>query len=424
MRVPSRAGNHHASESDPRCSVKAKDVREKAGAFYLRREGRDVDGDRMFTEDGPGGIAMDANFAHRWEQYAPSAGPYPLSERESRALADFLIQHPHIACVLVLDDEDNLANPSGGTDEAKPESTDPLKADAALLAVLGKRLKPAEGENAGDVKPAASADFSLEKLKEAMEEEPNPSGMEERVEVGVEPEATEPKWTAPRSADHGKGNFADWAYFQRGVFVLESAVWSYPLDSKNGAGEDLPKEAGDEERFLAWADSVYGPACFKPWTPFQDKDMGTVEVGGILPLIQANPPASELPELVGRYSGFVDSLAQDFAQMGWTEVTYKPLDDRGVFEIRAKLVNQGRFASVPDMGVKNRVPLPIRVALELPEGAQLLVGRNKSSIAQLTGFGGFEEFHWIVRVPSGSERPVLVARSATAGQARLSLEVK
>ena len=419
LRVPSTAGAWHASSTDPRCSVEAKDVREHAGAFHLRREGLDSDGDRMFSEDGLGGIEVDANFAHRWKQYAPEAGPYPLSEPESRALADFLIGHPRVACVLVLDDEDNLAKAPKGSDKVKTDSTEPMEADAGLIAILGKRLKPEKEPKAKEGDETSGASPTVGDWNASVE-------LEEVTEEDVKAPETDkkPSWTAPRSEGHGDGNFADWAYYQRGVFVLESAVWSPPLDSKDPAGQDLPKEATDEEKLLAWADGVYGGAHFKSWTPLMHKELGSVETGGFMPLVLTNPPATALPALIERYAGFVDSLASDLARIEWSEVTYTALDDQGVFEIRAKLVNRGRFASVSAMGRKNRAPLPIRVKLDLPEGAQLLVGRVNSSEARLTGFGGSKDFHWIVRVPAGTGNPKLIAKSSTAGQARLTLEVK
>ncbi len=411
LRVPSSSGAWHASEIDPRSSVKAKDVREHAGAFHLRREGMDVDGDRAFSEDSLGGISIDANFAHRWEQYAPAAGPFPLSESESRALAKFLIEHPNVACVLVLDDEDNLSKPSKGNDKVKIDSTDQMTADAGIVAVLSKRLKPEKPSGAKEKADTSAADGDT----------PESSNEETDKEEAKE---EEPAWTAPRTGEQGKGNFADWAYFQRGAIVLESAVWSHPLDAKDPQDKALPKEAGDEEKLLAWADRTYGSACFQPWTPFVHQDLGKVEIGGLMPLVQKNPPASSIADLVEHYSTFVESLAPDFARIEWSEVNYTALDDKGVFDIRAKLVNRGRFATTTAMGQKNRVSLPVRVALELPEGAQLLVGRAHSSVARLTGFGGFQEYHWIVQVPPGAGNPKLVARSMTAGAARLTLEVK
>ncbi|MCP5021717.1 MAG: hypothetical protein GY930_08050 [bacterium] len=408
LRVPSNSGAWHASESDARCSIKAKHVREHAGAFHLRREGMDVDGDRVFSEDPQGGVSVDANFAHRWEQYAPAAGAYPLSEPESRALAKFLIDHPSVACVLVLDDEDNLSKPSKGNDKVKTNSTEPMKDDAGLISVLGMRLKPKKEEG----------------KKEKPDETPAAEGDVKEKSNADESKETEPKWTAPRTSKHGMGNFADWAYFQRGALVLESAVWSYPLNAKGEGDKALPNEATEEEKLLAWSDRTYGAAGFQPWTPFVHGELGSVEIGGFMPLMRKNPPAVDLPGLVEHYSSFVESLAADFARIEWSEVSYMALDDKGVFDIRAKLVNRGRFATTTAMGDKNRAALPVRVALELPEEAQLLVGRSKSSVARLTGFGGSQEYHWIVKVPPGAGNPKLVARSTTAGEARLTLEVK
>ncbi len=408
MRVPSNSGAWHVSDTDPRSSVEAKDVREHAGAFHLRREGMDSDGDRSFSEDALGGISIDANFAHRWEQYASAAGPYPLSEPESRALAEFLIAHPGVACVLVLDDEDNLSKPSKGNDKVEINSTDPMADDAGLIKVLGERLKPEKPET----EPKGEGDQTV----------PSESEGDEVKESAAEEEGS--SWTAPRGADHGLGNFADWAYFQRGTLVLESAVWSYPLDARGADGKGLPKEATDEEKLLAWVDGTYGAAGFQPWKPFVHGEMGTVQIGGFMPLVRKNPPASELAGLIDHYSVFIDSLAPDFARIEWSEVSYKALDDHGVFDIRAKLVNRGRYATNTAMGQKNRVSLPVRVELQLPEGAQLLVGRAKSSVARLKGFGGFEEYHWVVQVPAGAGSPKIIGRSTTAGEARLTLEVK
>ncbi len=143
-----------------------------------------------------------------------------------------------------------------------------------------------------------------------------------------------------------------------------------------------------------------------------------------MPLVLTNPPATALPSLVEHYAGFVDSLADDLARIEWSEVTFTALDDQGVYEVRAKLVNRGRFATVPAMGRKNRVPLPIRVELKLPDAGQLIVGQLKNSAARLEGFGGHQDYHWIIRVPVGAGKPKLIARSETAGHAELTLEVK
>ena len=62
-------------------------------------EGIDNDGDGRVNEDGRGGYDMNRNYAYDWQpsyiQYG--ARDYPLSQPETRAVADFVLAHPNIA---------------------------------------------------------------------------------------------------------------------------------------------------------------------------------------------------------------------------------------------------------------------------------------------------------------------------------------
>ena len=399
MRVPQPDGEWIVDELDPRVSRKADASASEAGTFNLSREGKDADGDRESLEDGPGGVAVEANFPHRWVQYAPEAGRFQLSESESRALADFVLMHPSIALAVVLDDEDNLANPGGGIDRSDPQSTDALKDDAALLKLLGTRL------------------YEAEEIK------------------------------APRSADHGKGNFADWLYFQRGILVLESALWSPPLDVEPPKDEAAAEEHADgeeaegteeveveteeeepvgdtnEHKLLFWADAWYRGTAFQPWEVQEDPQRGAIQIGGWMPLVLNNPPAQMLPELSSNFTTFIDSLGEDLPQLRWSvEVT--ALDDAGVYEARAFLVCDGLLPTMTAMGRATRQQMPLRITLELPGNGELLVGRKVQSVERLDGLGGNSEFSWIYRVPKGANPARLRATSKTAGEALVNLEVK
>ncbi|MHC4380480.1 MAG: M14 family zinc carboxypeptidase [Planctomycetota bacterium] len=374
MRVYGAGGDRVADAEDPRVSREADAAEGEAGTFRLQREGSDLDGDRSENEDAKGGISLEANFPHRWTQYAVDAGAFQLSEPESRALVDFMLRHPAIQLVLVLDDEDNLAEPPQGKDSVDPQSTDPLKADADLLKVLGGRLY---GED-----------------------------------------------VAIRGAVHQSGNFADWAYFQRGALVLESAVWSPPLDMKPADGTDLPKNATEEHKLLVWADAWYPEAAFRPWKSFLHPQLGETEIGGWLPLVRTNPPADLLPELTTRTADFLDGLGDAFPRISWEEVEVTALDDVGVFEVRASLVNHGLLPTMTAMGRENRRPMPLRIFLELPNGGELLVGRTPSALESLDGLGGSREFHWIYRLPADADPATLRAMSKGSGEALISLEVE
>ncbi|HEX9794203.1 MAG TPA: hypothetical protein VGC54_09505, partial [Planctomycetota bacterium] len=315
MRVPRTGGAWLPEAADPRAK-RARDLSKgELGAFEMMREGLDADSDRAIAEDGRGGIQLEANWPHRWREHRPESGPYALSEPETRGLAGFVLARPGIALAIVLGSEDSLAAPPKGAASADTGTTEVLEADAYLHAVLGARLYE---------KDAAR----------------------------------------PRGAEAGHGNLADWLYFQAGIPTLESAVWSPPLDVAVPEGKD---EAGEEAKLLRWADSVYGGRGFVAWRPFEHPQLGAVEIGGWKPLVAANPPIGELPGLVDRWSGFVDSLAGDFAQLSWEQVQVTALGGN-VFEARATLVNTGLMATSTNMGLRTRRPLPARVQLELPEG--------------------------------------------------------
>jgi hypothetical protein len=374
MRVPKPGGQWLADESDPRVSRKADASASEAGVFDLLRESQDRDGDHESLEDGPGGVMIEANFPHRWVQYAPEAGRFQLSEPESRALVDFVLMHSSIALAIVLDDEDNLAKPAGGIERSDPQATDALKKDAALLKLLGARLYESE-----DIK-------------------------------------------APRSAEHGKGNFADWLYFQRGILVLESALWSPPLDVKTAEEEETEGDS-DEHKLLVWSDVWYQGAAFQPWEAFEHPDHGGIEIGGWMPLVLNNPPAELLPDLTANLAQFVDSLSEDFPHLRWSvEVT--ALEGSRVMEARAFLICDGLLPTMTTMGRTTRRPLPLRITLELPAGGELLVGRSIQSLERLDGLGGNSEFRWIYRLPKDSAPARLRAQSKTAGEALTNLEVK
>lgn len=420
MRVPDPAGAWLADPGDPRAMRKAERDRGEAGGFRLLREGRDDDGDREWNEDGPGGILLEANWPHRYRPHRPESGPFQLSEPEARGLAEFVLRHPHLALVVVLGPEDNLAKVPEGRERPDAAATDPLRADVPLLRHFGERLH---------------------------------KGQEHK----------------PRSPPHGHGNFADWAYQQMGHLVLESAVWSPPSEAEPrqaesprggegaapgaAAAEETPREAGqppgpaggwrgarerqaarrpaaevegppqEEVTLLRWNDRVLGGEGFVAWHPFAHPELGEVEIGGWKPFVLQNPPASEIPALLERWSAFLDALAGDFAALRWVKLDVKPLGN-GVHDARATLVNEGFLPTATEMSRQVRRSLPVRVFLELPEGGALLAGQRIQAADRLDGLGGSEEFRWVFRLAEGSPPAQVRATSLTAGEALATLEVK
>ena len=98
MRVPNPNGLWKVSPDDSRVMVRRADG-DMDGRFYdIYSEGVDDDGDGSFNEDGIGGIDMNRNFPRNWglESEQNGAGPFPLSEPETRATIEFINSHRNI----------------------------------------------------------------------------------------------------------------------------------------------------------------------------------------------------------------------------------------------------------------------------------------------------------------------------------------
>ena len=347
-----------------------------------------MDGDQKWLEDGAGGIRVDANFPHLWQQYTTPAGPYPLSEPEAKALATLVIERTGLAWIWVIDDEDTLDHTPKGTGKIDISSTEPHEDDVRWLKKWGERWKEIEGPSQGEV-----------------------------------------KINGPGKTEHGKGNFADWAYYQRGILVLESDVWSLPTKKapkpskgkdgkeKEGKAKAIEHKQTEAEGLLLWADDHYQSGAYMAWTPFEDPTLGKVEIGGWMPLVQNNPPSEWIAPIAEKYTQFARSMAGDFARLEWIDVQWNPIDDQGVVELKAKLVNVGNLPSTSAMGVRTRTQVPVLTELQLPEGARILIGQAKGNARNLVLGGDPQEFRWILEVPPGGPKPTLSAHGSTSGQA-------
>ena len=191
MRVHRPGGEYRDHPDDPRLMVKADPRKDKPGAYDVYLEGKDNDDDESWNEDAGDGVNFNANFTHNYAAFAKQTGPNPVSEIESRAVADFAFDHPNIALVLTFTPDDNLFKP--------------WKADAKSD---GARIK----------KTIHSRDAPfLEHLAEAYR----------KIHGGKKAPSPPP----------GKGSFAHWAYFHFGRWSLATPGWFVPetqSDAKSG----------------------------------------------------------------------------------------------------------------------------------------------------------------------------------------------
>ena len=183
MRVEDKEGEYILDPNENRLLLKADPLKGEKGVWKLLPEGIDNDRDKRWNEDGPGGANFNRNFPHNYQYFAAEAGPHPVSEAETRALADFVVAHPNIGIVLTYGAADNL------------------------------RKTPKAAKSPGRAKPMEAVDE-----KDAGYYETFGKLYRKAIGLGKEMEClSEP------------GTFSDWMYFQRGRLSLAVRPWDAAL---------------------------------------------------------------------------------------------------------------------------------------------------------------------------------------------------
>jgi len=417
MRVADDTGRWMLHPDDPRVLIEADPKKNERGAFKLYIEGRDDDGDRRWNEDAGDGVALSRNFPFAYPYFQAGAGPHAVSEVESRALADFCYDRPHIAHVVTFTTDDNLLRTPKPNAQAERNriKTTLLGADAPLVEHLAKQFR-------------------------------------ELADIRQPPEPT-------KSA----GGFAAWSYFHFGRWSWASRGWHVPPtpdakpDEKNAeqpaekqAKEDAEepqdetdddkaekeqakepdkkkppeKRGADQIRALKWL-AAEGIDGFVDWTPVEHPDFPDrqVEVGGFRPLVRLNPPANQLDAIAERHVRLLGLLAEHAPTLRVRPAKVEPLGQR-VFRITATVVNDGYLPTMPQMGKIARAPQPVQIELQLPEGTEWIQGPRRVQLEPLAGNGGSAERVWIVRTPQGEPTTGTIRAWAPAvGQHRVEVQL-
>jgi murein tripeptide amidase MpaA len=395
MRVQDPDGAWKVSDKDPRL-MRRRAPDEEGGMYYrLYTEGliRNFDGYEVKIAHPRQGLDFNRNFAYIWapEGAQFGAGPYPFSEPEIRAIAQFYTEHPNISGAISYHTYSGvILRPFSD----KSDDNMPLD-DVYTYKELGERGKQITGYPHGSV-------YDIFRYN-------------------------------PR--DVMRGAFDDWAYDQYGVFAFTVELW----DMIGEAGikdrqfiewfRDHPEE--DDLKLLAWNDEQLGGAGFVPWRPFDHPQLGPVEIGGWNERETfGNPPPQFLLKTLEPNTGLVIAHARSTPRLALRELSAKPLGP-DIYRVRAVLANTGYLPTYTSRQAHDRKAVrPIEVRLGLPEGAELVVGEVYQEIGQLEGRSNkralwgedsptdnLKKLEWVVRAPRGGSIS-LEARGQRAGVAR------
>jgi hypothetical protein len=390
MRVADPTGSYMPHADDPRVLIEADRGKNEQGLYRVYPEGRDRDGDEAYAEDGPGGVAFNRNFPFRYPDLQPDAGPYAVSEVETKAVADFAFERTNIAMVLTFTPQDNLVEPWKPDAKAESESikTRVLSADAPYFEQLGKVYR------------------EIHAAKDLPAEPP------------------------------GKGSFSEWAYFQYGRWSLACRGWWIPkveaakpataakTQAKPTESSKSSQRGADEVNALRWfaREKIDG---FVPWKPIQHPDFPgqKVEVGGVRPFVRWNPPAAELDRLGREHLKFLLRATELMPQLAFAQAKAEPLG-RGVWRVKIELVNRGYLPTMSKMGQVARQVQPLQTQIELRGDLALVTGSPRTELPTLAGNGGKAEHAWLVVAKGPASRTVQVrAWSPPVGSITANIEL-
>ncbi len=305
------------------------------GTFYdLHSEGNDDDRDGQFNEDGIGGIDMNRNFPRNWglEFEQRGAGPYPLSEPETRATIEFLNSHRNITGVF-------HGHTSGGFLFRLPSTT-------------------------------AWDNFDLNDQRLILE-------LSEKY-ASTTGQPIRPSYSNPRV--HRHGTLISWSYWDFGVVAFVPEFWG-------GFGHDYDDsgEVSEVER-LRWNQEEMKGSGFIEWRPFEHPQLGQVEIGGWkTKFTRQNPPPHLLKREIEKYVPWMVWLAEISPRVTIKETFVKPIGTGKVVKVTAVVANEGYLpTNITQRALDADIAVPVRANVSVQD-ALLVTGEAYRDIGHLQG---------------------------------------
>ncbi len=383
IRIKDPAGSYIESDEDKRVMALADISKGQTGNYLVFSEGIDNDKDGKFNEDGAGGVNFNRNFTYNYEEFGTNSGLYPVSEPETRALADFLYDRFNIYAVFSFGPQDNLGQPvkiqeQPSTAQNKPQSL-------AQETGMGRRERE-------KITAILKTDELINKLVSDKYKEI--TGMK-----GSPPVISEP------------GNFMEWAYYHYGRYSFSTPGWWLQVE----------KGKSPEAAFLKFAEKNKLKDVFVPWTEIVHPDFPgkQVETGGLKPFALINPPPDTLGDLISAHYRFITVIASMHPELEFIDLKTENAGEN-IFRLTLKVHNKGVFATNTEIGEPNIWTRIMRLTLEPSKDQTILSGLKVQRINRLQGDES-AEFSWLI---SGKGRTVVTAGAANVGQVTTTIELK
>jgi hypothetical protein len=343
MRRKDPQGRFKVSADDPRQLVPIRPG-EQGQYELLGLEGIDNDRDGQVNEDPPGGYDMNRNWPADWQpgHIQFGAGDYPLSWPETRATAEFFVEHPNVAGVQAFHNAAGmiLRGPAHPSRQAQYPAADDRIAEA--IGATGARMLPFYQNS-----------------------------------------------VIHRDLYEVRGGFIGWTYEHLGIFSFTNELWNDQqlLGQAQSAGGDAAarraRGPGQNDDQMFASDRLLFGATFVEWKPFKHPLYGDIEIGGFVKESQRVPPSFLLEELCHRNAAFVIYHADQMPRIAWDEVKVEALGPE-TFSITASVRNSRTIPSVSQQAAQRKIGLPDVFSLTGPsvsvEGGGVLVNRDTGEV--------------------------------------------
>jgi hypothetical protein len=462
MRVPDlEKATHLADPDESRLHIKPDPFKGQAASFVLYTEGVDDDNDGKFNEDGIGGVDLDKNFMHGYKIHTEGAGPWQLSECESKALADFVLNHQEIAAIVVYGRHDTLSEPlnENGKDNAgAPNKLD--GDDVELYKLISERFNELTSlKNTtqpswdGSFVAWAYAQYGVpsfstplwsrpEPIQEVQAEsdesnsEDKPSNHTEANSESEETESSSGELTASGVGDISQETLDELTeaaiaggYLEEGDENTEITPQEVEMYCKmmgievrrvkKSSGKKKP--SSDDAAWLTYNDEVRDGEGFIEWTPYDHPQLGKVEIGGWVPYFKSIPPIHVIDEITDTQAEFLLDLASKLPDVHLSEPVVKKLG-KDLWEIKVAVTNDGWFPTGTSMAKKNKRARPYIVRIDIPNDS-IISGRKVNRIWSLAGGGTPQWFTWIIQGKPNEEMKIILF-SEKFGNEAISVSLK